>query len=128
MVRELKAQLELALVDFVQLGRTVRLAHENTGDFEYGKELNRRYRPLINEQVDAALLLLQKRLTHLGDIKNMNYAWFRCRHALFDVVDQAAFSSRNSVDIVELDTLIGKAKSLGQELSSCRLFLVVIGS
>ena len=72
--------------------------------------------------------LLLKRLTHLAAIKNMNFVQFRCRRALFDIVDQAAFSSRNSVDIVELDTLIGKAKSLGQELSSCRLFLVVIGS
>ena len=43
---------------------------------------------------------------------------FRCRRVLFIIVDQAAFSFRNSVDIAELDTLIGKAKSLGQELSN----------
>ena len=117
MVEEFKAQLEVALADFVQLGRSVRLAHENASDFMYGKELNRRYRPLINEQVDIALSLLQKRLAHLCDIKNRNYVRFRCRRALFDIVDEDAFSPRNSVDIAELDNLIGKAKSLGQELS-----------
>ena len=116
-VEELKAQLELTLADFVQLGRTAKLTHENAGDFEYGKELNRRCRPLINNQVDAALLLIQKRLTHLGDIKNRHSKLFRCRRALSNIVDQAAFSSRNSVDIDELDTLIGKAKSLGQEMT-----------
>ena len=42
---------------------------------------------------------------------------FRCRHALFDIVDQAQFSSSSSVDGAKLDTLRGKAKSLGQELS-----------
>ena len=42
---------------------------------------------------------------------------FRCRCALFDIVEQAAFTSCNSVDIAELDTLMGKAKALGQELS-----------
>ena len=116
-VEELKAQLELALADFVQLGRTVRLAHENADAFEYGKELKRRCRPLINEHVDAALLLLQKRLTHLGDIKNRILVRFRCRRVLFNFVDQAVFSSRNGVDIAELDILIGKAKSLGLEMS-----------
>ena len=65
-VEELKAELELALADFVQLGRTARLAHENAGDFEYGKELNRRYCPLIDEQVDAALSLLQKKTDPSG--------------------------------------------------------------
>ena len=62
MVKGLKAQLELALAEFLQLCRTMRLAHENAGDFEYGKELNRKYRPLNNEQVDAALLLLKKKI------------------------------------------------------------------
>ena len=46
MVEELKAQIELALAEFVQLGRSVRLAHESADDFEYGKEWNRRYRPV----------------------------------------------------------------------------------
>ena len=63
------------------------------------------------------MLLLLERLTHLGDIKNMNYALVRCRRALSNIVDQPEFSSCKSVDITELDTLTGKIKSLGQEMS-----------
>ena len=57
-VEERKAQLELALADFLQLRRAVRLAHENTGDFEHGREFDRKYHPLINEQVEASFLQL----------------------------------------------------------------------
>ena len=57
-------------------------------------------------------------MTHLRDIKYRNYVQFRCRRVLFIIVDQAAFSFRNSVDIAELDTLISRAKSFGQELSN----------
>ena len=71
-VEKQKAQLERALAEFVQLCRSARLAHENAGDFERGKELDRRYHPSINEQVEATLLQLRKRFTHLGDIKNSN--------------------------------------------------------
>ena len=47
----------------------------------------------------------------------VKYLRFTCRRALFDIEDQAARTSSNCVDIAELDTLLGKAKSLGQELS-----------
>ena len=59
-VEDLKTQLESALAKFVQLGRSMKLVHENVSDFEYGKELNRRYSPLNNEQVEGALLQLRK--------------------------------------------------------------------
>ena len=41
----------------------------------------------------------------------------KCRRALFDIVDQAAFTSVKIVHIAKLESLIGKAQSLGQELS-----------
>ena len=53
----------------------------------------------------------------MGVIKNENYALFRCRRALSYIVDQVVFLSCNSIDFAELDTLIGKAKLLGEEMS-----------
>ena len=117
MVEEHKARLERLLAEFVQLGRSNELAHENVGDFEYGKEFYRKYRLLFNEHFEAAFSQIRKRLTRLGDIKNNNYMRFSCRRALFAIVDQAQFSSCGSVYTAELDTLLDKEKSLGQEFT-----------
>ena len=45
-VEEFKARLELALAKFVQLCQAVKLAHENAGDFEYGKKVESQIPPL----------------------------------------------------------------------------------
>ena len=71
--------------------------------------MDRRYNPLINERVEAAFSQLRKRLSYLEDNKNSIYVRFRCRRALLDIEYQAQFLSSSSVDVAELDTLLGKA-------------------
>ena len=91
--------------------------HEMYGDHEYREVLNLYCHPLMIDQLFDAQSRLKQTRTELAEIKNRNYALFKCRCTLSDIVDQASFSSQSNEDIADINNLVEKMKSFAKEMS-----------